>query len=51
LEITDDFIRIKDYQEKIVEKWERMEYQRIPKTLSKYNPAGKRNSGRPQKRW
>jgi hypothetical protein len=30
---------------------EKMEEQRIPKTILKYNPAGRRDQGRPHKRW
>jgi len=46
---------IKQYQEKWLQKWlqhvQRMDTNRIPKQALQYKPKGRRNIGRPRKRW
>jgi len=51
LHVTDIVTRRKDCQTKWFKNMERMEDQRIKKILFTYNPAGKRDPGRPQKIW
>jgi hypothetical protein len=43
--------RIKDYQIKWRQHLERMGQNRIPKLLLNYKPRGRRNQGRPCRRW
>jgi hypothetical protein len=49
--ITDINSRIKDYQIKWLQHLERMEQNRIPKFLLNYKPRGRRDQGRPCRRW
>ena len=42
---------IKQYQEKWLQHIQRMDTNRIPKQALQYNPKGRRNIGRPRKRW
>jgi len=42
---------IKQYQEKWVQHVQRMDTNRLPKQALKYKPKGRRNIGRPRKRW
>ena len=42
---------IKQYQEKWPQHVQRMETNRIPKQALQYKPKGRRNIGRPRKRW
>jgi hypothetical protein len=51
LQITDINSRIKDYQIKWLQQLERMEQNRIPKLLLNYKPRGRRDQGRPCRRW
>jgi hypothetical protein len=51
LQITDINSRIKDYQIKWLQHSERMEQNRIPKLLLNYKPRGRRDQGRPSRRW
>lgn len=43
--------KIKEYQEKYYEHVQRMPEYRIPKKILEYKPKGKRDRGRPTKRW
>ena len=42
---------IKEYQEKWLQHVQRMDTNRIPKQTLQYKPKGRRNIGRPRKRW
>jgi len=42
---------IKQYQEKWLQYVQRMDTNRIPKQALQYKPKGRRNIGRPRKRW
>jgi len=42
---------IKQYQEKWLQHLQRMDRNRTPKQALQYNPKGRRNRGRPRKRW
>jgi len=42
---------IKQYQEKWLQHIQRMDTNRIPKQALQYKPKGRRNIGRPRKRW
>jgi len=42
---------IKQYQEKWLQNVQRMDTNRIPKQALQYKPEGRRNIGRPRKRW
>jgi len=42
---------IKQYQEKWLQNVKRMDTNRIPKQALQYKPKGRRNIGRPRKRW
>jgi hypothetical protein len=42
---------IKQYQEKWLRHVKRMETNRLPKQALQYKPKGRRNIGRPRKRW
>ena len=42
---------IKHYQEKWLKHVQRMDTNRLPKQALKYKPNGRRNIGRPRKRW
>jgi hypothetical protein len=44
-------LEIKQYQREGLQHVERMDTDRIPKQALKYRPKGKRNIGRPRKRW
>jgi hypothetical protein len=43
--------KIKQYQQKWLQHVERMDTNRIPKQALQYKPKGRRNIGRPRKRW
>jgi len=42
---------IKQYQEKWLQRLQRMDTNRLPKQAPQYKPKGRRNVGRPRKRW
>jgi hypothetical protein len=42
---------IKQYQQKWLQHVQRMDTNRIPKQVLQYRPKGRRNIGRPRKRW
>ena len=42
---------IRQYQEKWLQRVQRMDTNRIPKHALQYQPKGRRNIGRPRKRW
>ena len=42
---------IKQYQEKWLQNVQRMDTNRLPKQALQYKPNGRRNIGRPRKRW
>ena len=42
---------IKQYQEKWLQHVQRMDTNRVPKQALQYKPKGRRNIGRPRKRW
>jgi len=42
---------IKQYQKKWLQHVQRMDTNRIPKQVTQYRPKGRRNIGRPKKRW
>ena len=42
---------IKQYQEKWLQHIQRMDTNRLPKQALQYKPKGRRNIGRPRKRW
>ena len=42
---------IKQYQEKWLQHVQRMDTNRLPKQALQYRPKGRRNTGRPRKRW
>jgi hypothetical protein len=42
---------IKEYQEKWLEQVQRMDTNRTTKQALQYKPKGRRNGGRPRKRW
>jgi hypothetical protein len=42
---------IKQYQKKVATTLERMDTNRIPRQALRYRPEGRRNVGRPRKRW
>ena len=42
---------IKEYQEKWLQHVQRMDTNRLPKQALQYKPKGRRNIGRPRKRW
>ena len=42
---------IKQYQKKWLQHVQRMDTNRIPKQALRYRPKGRRNIGRPKKRW
>ena len=42
---------IKQYQEKCLKHVQRMDTNRLPKQALQYKPKGRRNIGRPRKRW
>jgi len=43
--------KIKQYQEKWLKHVQRMDTNRIPQQALQYKPKGRRNIGRPRKRW
>jgi len=43
--------KIKQYQKKWLQHIERMDRNRLPRQALKYRPEGRRNIGRPKKRW
>ena len=43
--------KIKQYQKKWLQHVQRMDTNRIPKQALRYRPTGRRNIGRPKKRW
>jgi len=43
--------KIKQYQKKWLRHVQRMDTNRIPKQALQYRPKGRRNTGRPEKRW
>jgi hypothetical protein len=43
--------KIKQYQEKWLQNLQRMDTNRLPKQALQYKPKGRRNVGRPRKRW
>jgi hypothetical protein len=51
LQIIDINSRIKDYKINWLQHLERMEQNRIPKLLLNYKPRGRRDQGRPCRRW
>jgi hypothetical protein len=51
LQIIDINSRIKDYQIKWLQHLERKEQNRIPKLLLNYKSRGRRDRGRPCRRW
>jgi hypothetical protein len=51
LQIIDTNSRIKDYQIKWLQHLERMKQNRIRKLLLNYKPRGRRDRGRPCRRW
>ena len=48
---VDTVKEIKQYQEKWLQHVQRMDTNRIPKQALQYQPKGRRNIGRPRKRW
>ena len=42
---------IKQYQKKWLQHVQRMDTNRLPKQALQYRPKGRRNTGRPRKRW
>ena len=42
---------IKQYQKKWLQLIQRMDTNRLPKQALQYRPKGRRNTGRPRKRW
>ena len=42
---------IEQYQEKCLQNAQRMDTNRLPKQALQYKPKGRRNIGRPRKRW
>ena len=42
---------IKQYQKKWLQHVQRMDTNRVPKQALRYRPKGRRNIGRPKKRW
>ena len=42
---------IKQYQKKLLQHVQRMDTNRLPKQALQYKPKGRRNVGRPWKRW
>ena len=42
---------IKQYQKKWLQHVQRMDTNRLPRQAMKYRPEGRRNNGRPKKRW
>ena len=44
-------MEIKQYQEKWLQHVQRMDTNRLPKQALQYKPKGRRNIGRPRKRW
>jgi hypothetical protein len=42
---------VKQYQEKWLQHVQKMDTNRIPKQALQYKPKGRRNMGRPRKRW
>ena len=42
---------IKQYQNKWLQHVQRMDTDRLPKQALQYKPKGRRNTGRPRKRW
>jgi hypothetical protein len=42
---------IKQYQKKWLQQIQRMDRNRLPRQALKYRPEGRRNIGRPKKRW
>ena len=42
---------IKQYQKKLLQHVQRMDRNRLPSQALKYRPEGRRNIGRPKKRW
>jgi len=42
---------IKQYQKKWLQNVQRMDTNRLPKQALQYKPKGRRNIGRPRKRW
>ena len=42
---------IKQYQKKLLQHVQRMDTNRLPKQALQYKPKGRRNIGRPRKRW
>jgi hypothetical protein len=51
LEVQHKLKEIKQYQQKWLQHVERTDTNRIPKQALKYRPKGRRNIGRPRKRW
>ena len=43
--------QIKQYQKKWLQHVQRMDTNRLPKQVLQYKPKGRRNIGRPRKRW
>ena len=48
---TEHSKEIKQYQEKCLQHVQRMDTSRLPKQALQYKPKGRRNIGRPKKRW
>ena len=48
---TEHIKEIKQYQEKWLQHVQRMDTNRLPKQALQYKPKGRRNIGRPRKRW
>ena len=50
-EAQDTVKEIKQYQQKWLQHERRMDTNRLPKQGLRYNPKGRRNIGRPRKKW
>ena len=46
-----DELKIKNYQKKWLQHVQRMDTYRLPRQALEYRPEGKRNFGRPKKKW
>jgi hypothetical protein len=51
MNVTDVITRMKDHQTKWWEHMERIEGERSPEILFKYDAGSERDPGKPQKRW
>jgi hypothetical protein len=50
--VTQNIVKeIKQYQEKWLQHTQRMDTNKIPKQALQYKPKGRKNIGRPRKRW